>query len=72
MSVYLTSRNVNTDTALEAARKITVLELKTVSMEELCFILSYNNTLHWNIVLSQNRLETCAYMEYKFHSNRLA
>lgn len=33
MSVYLTSRNVNTDTALEAARKITVLELKTVSME---------------------------------------
>lgn len=34
MSVYLTSRNVNTDTALEAARKITVLELKTVSREQ--------------------------------------
>lgn len=28
MSVYLTSRNVNADTALEAVRKMTVLELK--------------------------------------------
>lgn len=29
MPVYLTSRNVNADAALEAVRKMTALELKT-------------------------------------------
>lgn len=38
MSVYLTSRNVNTDTALEAARKITVLELKKREHGEACVL----------------------------------
>lgn len=71
MSVYLTSWNVNTDSP-RSGKKDDSIRVKNVSVEWLCFPPGYNNTLHWNIMVSRIRLKTCAYMESRFPSARLA